>query len=101
MRIGRGPSSARSAGAQWPAAARAGTELRAGAKFCDECGTPVARPTGQAAQPDPRSYTPKHLADKILQSKSGIEGERKLELFRAMNAPIRVAQVEEQLRDLG
>jgi class 3 adenylate cyclase/tetratricopeptide (TPR) repeat protein len=27
--------------------------------------------------PDPRSYTPKHLADKILQSKSAIEGERK------------------------
>jgi class 3 adenylate cyclase len=27
--------------------------------------------------PDPRSYTPKHLADKILQSKSALEGERK------------------------
>ena len=26
---------------------------------------------------DPRSYTPKHLADKILQSKSALEGERK------------------------
>ncbi|MBI1816958.1 MAG: adenylate/guanylate cyclase domain-containing protein [Deltaproteobacteria bacterium] len=25
----------------------------------------------------PRAYTPKHLADKILQSKSAIEGERK------------------------
>ncbi len=32
-----------------------------------------------ATQPehDPRSYTPKHLADKILQSKSALEGERK------------------------
>src|SRR5436309_2285422 len=27
--------------------------------------------------PDPRSYTPKHLAEKILQSKSALEGERK------------------------
>jgi class 3 adenylate cyclase/tetratricopeptide (TPR) repeat protein len=27
--------------------------------------------------PEPRSYTPKHLADKILQSRSALEGERK------------------------
>ena len=27
--------------------------------------------------PDPRCYTPKHLAEKILQSKSALEGERK------------------------
>jgi hypothetical protein len=27
-------------------------------------------------QRDPRSYTPKHLAEKILQSKSALEGER-------------------------
>ena len=33
-------------------------------------------PVGLEA-PDPRSYTPKHLADKILQSKSALEGERK------------------------
>ena len=26
---------------------------------------------------DPRDYTPKHLADKILQSRSAVEGERK------------------------
>ena len=26
---------------------------------------------------DPRAYTPKHLAEKILQSKSALEGERK------------------------
>ncbi len=45
-------------------------------RFCDGCGAPVSRP---AAQPDrdPRSYTPKHLVDKILQSKSALEGERK------------------------
>ena len=27
--------------------------------------------------PEPRSYTPKHLADKILTSRSALEGERK------------------------
>ena len=31
----------------------------------------------RGAAPDPRTYTPKHLADKILQSKSALEGERK------------------------
>ncbi len=39
-----------------------------------------AGPTANLAAPgreDPRDYTPKHLADKILQSKSALEGERK------------------------
>jgi len=45
-------------------------------KFCHGCG---ARLGEAATQPerDPRAYTPKHLADKILQSKSALEGERK------------------------
>ncbi len=40
---------------------------------------PEARrePAAPPPQRDPRSYTPTHLADKILQSKSAIEGERK------------------------
>ena len=33
--------------------------------------------SGPGAGRDPRDYTPKHLADKILQSKSALEGERK------------------------
>jgi ribosomal protein L40E len=50
-------------------------DLPAGAKFCAECGTKVgsAKP---AATPVPRE-TPKHLADKIRQSKAAVEGERK------------------------
>ena len=32
---------------------------------------------GPQHERDPRDYTPKHLADKILQSKSALEGERK------------------------
>ena len=31
----------------------------------------------QAAAPDPRAYTPKHLAEKILTSRAALEGERK------------------------
>ncbi len=37
----------------------------------------AADPAPRRPAPDPRSYTPKHLAEKILQSKSALEGERK------------------------
>jgi len=58
-----------------PICAKCQTQLTAGAKFCLECGEPVA---GQAPEfPSPETYTPKHLADKILTSKSALEGERK------------------------
>ncbi len=77
---------------------------RLGAKFCEECAAPLARvcancgaqlsptgkfcsecahPAGQVTpSPSPRfsapeAYTPKHLAEKILTSKSALEGERK------------------------
>src|SRR5262245_66437632 len=57
-----------------------GTANQLGAKFCKKCGQPVARtPSAGAAMkfPSPESYTPKHLAEKILTSKSALEGERK------------------------
>src|SRR5438132_1710226 len=58
-----------------------------GQKFCGECGAALAgkpasvevapaRPTDRFASPE--SYTPKHLAEKILTSKAAIEGERKI-----------------------
>src|SRR5512138_1450715 len=54
------------------------SELPAGAKFCLECGAPVASATtAEARFTSPESYTPKHLAEKILTSKSALEGERK------------------------
>jgi class 3 adenylate cyclase/tetratricopeptide (TPR) repeat protein len=80
-------------------------ENRGGAKFCEECAAPLARacancgsqlsPTAkfcpECAQPtglvreakaserfaSPQGYTPKHLAEKILTSKTALEGERK------------------------
>jgi class 3 adenylate cyclase len=83
---------------------KCGHENRTGAKFCEECAAPLARtcpncgnqvsatakfcpecahPIGKASevlQPpstSPESYTPKYLAEKILISKSALEGERK------------------------
>ena len=50
------------------------------AKFCNGCGHDLRKPE-QALPIDvsrPQSYTPKHLADKILTSRSSVEGERKL-----------------------
>src|SRR5438093_12590850 len=54
-----------------------GFENAPGIKFCGECGKPLADPGAPVRSPDPRSYTPKHLAEKILSSRSALEGERK------------------------
>jgi class 3 adenylate cyclase/tetratricopeptide (TPR) repeat protein len=79
------------------ACSQCGAELRPTARFCDECGAALKtfesqkskvegfrhQPSGSStlrrfdASTAPASYTPKHLADKILQSKSALEGERK------------------------
>lgn len=51
------------------------------AKFCDECGHDLQVPKKEVppfAYDQPQSYTPKHLADKILTTRSSIEGERKV-----------------------
>jgi len=55
-----------------------GSQLSTTAKFCPECAHPVAGTTpAEARFASPHSYTPKHLAEKILTSKSSLEGERK------------------------
>jgi len=48
-------------------------------KFCGGCGTPLDVHVKAPASgfTSPQSYTPQHLADKILQSKTALEGERK------------------------
>src|SRR5262245_7067551 len=83
-------------------------ENRPGAKFCEECAAPLARacancgaalsptanfcsecahPTGSTSAStgptasrftSPKTYTPQHLAERILKSKAALEGERKL-----------------------
>jgi class 3 adenylate cyclase/tetratricopeptide (TPR) repeat protein len=53
--------------------------LSASAKFCSECAHPVDR--GAQSPPlrfgAPAAYTPTHLAERILTSKAALEGERK------------------------
>ena len=57
-----------------------GVFLPTGKRFCGECGQHLGQP--KDAPPvdydQPQSYTPKFLADKILTTRSSIEGERKL-----------------------
>ena len=65
LRLGKGPVSCPSCGHENPA----------GARFCNDCGAHLAAPT---ITPEPRSYTPRHLVEKILASQSALRGERKL-----------------------
>ncbi len=65
------------------------TENPPGAKFCNQCATPLTTSTPAPTSPqsqrqpateqerEPASYTPQHLAEKILTSRSALEGERK------------------------
>jgi class 3 adenylate cyclase/tetratricopeptide (TPR) repeat protein len=46
-------------------------------KFCGECGARLASDALSRQPPSPDSYTPKHIAEKILTSKTALEGERK------------------------
>jgi hypothetical protein len=57
--------------------AKCHTTLPAGARFCLECGEPVTAGYGTSRFAAPDTYTPKHLAEKILTSKTALEGERK------------------------
>src|SRR5258706_9156044 len=53
-----------------------GAAVPAGARFCGSCGT---KSSDQDAPrfASPRAYTPRHLAEHILTSRSALEGERK------------------------
>src|SRR5262249_46712981 len=64
------------------ACANCGAQLSPTAKFCSEC----AHPSGSSSAStgpmttrftSPETYTPKHLAERILNSKAALEGERK------------------------
>ncbi len=81
------------------ACASCGADVVPGSRFCSQCGSPLAGPSGPAVgRPAPGaalgtdvakdtvfrlqeaklpSYTPPHLAEKILTSRSALEGERK------------------------
>ena len=52
-----------------------GIPVTPGKKFCRSCGAALTPESSRFTSPE--SYTPKHLAEKILTSKSALEGERK------------------------
>src|SRR5262245_2550497 len=54
-----------------------GSQLSATAKFCSECAHPIGGATPRDRFVSPASYTPRRLAERILTSKSALEGERK------------------------
>ena len=62
-----------------------GLRVEPTSRFCDACGAPLGAAATSGAAPTPTvprfespgSYTPKHLAEKILTSRSALEGERK------------------------
>ena len=57
--------------------ARCSTPLPSEARFCYECGKPVDV-SGEATRfLTPEAYTPRHLAERIINSKAALEGERK------------------------
>jgi class 3 adenylate cyclase len=70
-----------------PRCPHCGAEALPGFRFCGQCGkslqeAPAPQPATQPAEARPAperlaAYTPKHLADKILKSRSALEGERR------------------------
>ncbi|MBC2717818.1 MAG: AAA family ATPase [Desulfobacteraceae bacterium] len=55
-----------------------GSEILFDDQFCGKCGHNLQEPEAPPDYTEPQSYTPKFLADKILTTRSSIEGERKL-----------------------
>ena len=47
------------------------------AAFCNACGSSLGGSAAESPAQDPRAYTPSHLAERILHSRSALEGERK------------------------
>jgi class 3 adenylate cyclase/tetratricopeptide (TPR) repeat protein len=60
--------------------AACGSSLQSGSRFCGACGAARPSPSLPVVSSrfgSPNNYTPKHLVDKILRSRSALEGERK------------------------
>jgi class 3 adenylate cyclase/tetratricopeptide (TPR) repeat protein len=57
--------------------AHCGSQVSITARFCSQCGHPLSHAADEPRFASPKSYTPQHLADKILASRAALEGERK------------------------
>jgi Double zinc ribbon len=61
-----------------PTCAACGASVPLEGKFCGQCGQPLtAAAPHTATGPAPDTYTPGHLARRILSSRQALEGERK------------------------
>jgi len=85
--------------------ASCGAVLPRGSRFCYRCGISVtAEDSVTAPSNSPESYTPRHLAEKILTSRASLEGERKqvTALFADMKGSMELlaAQDPEETRKL-
>ena len=65
-----------------------GTANEPEAKFCDACGHALKEAKAPPPTQDPRSYTPTHLAKKILGSRAALEGEHKQEMSWVLEAGV-------------
>jgi hypothetical protein len=54
-----------------------GSEVSSTAKFCPQCGHPLQPVADTTRFGSPKSYTPQHLAERILTSRAALEGQRK------------------------
>lgn len=54
-----------------------GSQVSSTARFCPECGHSLKAVADNPRFASPKSYTPQHLADKILTSRVALQGERK------------------------
>ena len=54
-----------------------GSQVSSTAKFCSQCGRSLELVANKPRFGSPKPYTPRHLADKILDSRVALEGERK------------------------
>jgi hypothetical protein len=71
--------------------------LREGTVLVSATAQAGTQPAPRRPTPDPRSYTPKHLADEILQSKSALEGERKQVTVGSLGHQASVCRVRAKL----
>src|SRR5713226_597476 len=61
-----------------PTCGRCGAPLPSGARYCSECAEPAATfPSEVSRFASPGSYTPRHLAERMLGARELLEGERK------------------------
>jgi class 3 adenylate cyclase/tetratricopeptide (TPR) repeat protein len=54
-----------------------GASNATGQRFCGDCGTPLGSIPAESKFGPPETYTPRHLAERILTTKGALQGERK------------------------